>query len=142
MVEQKSVRTKKQNNKEDNMHALMQNLLRVPGAVRTFERVPLTVQVGMRGANSVYLGASKNISDGGLFVATTDPRPVGDHFPVEFMLPNDARPVNCVVEVMWIRRNDGTLRAGEMAGMGLKFLALDTKDQKRVATFITKGAAR
>lgn len=138
MVE-KTVRAKKQNNKDDEMHALMQNLLRVPGAVRTFERVPLTVQVGLRGENSVYLGASKNISDGGLFVATTDPRPVGDHFPVEFMLPNEDKPIHCVVEVMWIRRNDGTLRAGEMAGMGLKFLALDAKDQKRVTTFVAKS---
>jgi uncharacterized protein (TIGR02266 family) len=124
---------------QDALHALMQDLVRVPGATsRVTERIPLAVEVGSGGASNFYLGATENISDGGIFVSTREPRAVGDHFSLEFMLPGDSAVIRCIVEVAWVRALSDNLPPGEPPGMGLKFIALDASDHRRLSAYVNE----
>ena len=94
-------------------------------------RSPLLVeQIPCGDGRKTFFGYAKNISRGGLFVATLKPRETGEQFTVELTLPA-ATPLKlcCQCEVVWQRH---FVRDSPLApGMGLRFVALadDVADQ-------------
>lgn len=102
-------------------------------------RVPLAVHIGLDGPSNLFMGASENISEGGVFVASFKLRPIGDRFSIQFTLPDEERPVSAVVEVAWLRKSDPA-HPNVTPGMGLRFLALDVGDAPRLSAFVTRRA--
>jgi uncharacterized protein (TIGR02266 family) len=87
-------------------------------------RAPLMVlKVKVDDGRKVFFGYAKNISRGGLFIATTNPREPGTSFRVEVPLPAPLnRKMTCTCEVVWKR--DFTPNSPFEPGMGLKFADL------------------
>jgi uncharacterized protein (TIGR02266 family) len=102
------------------------------GSARKNLRAPLMVlKVRVDDGRKVFFGYAKNISRGGLFISTTNPREPGTSFQVEVPLPAPLnRKVNCTCEVVWKR--DFAKDALYEPGMGLKFLNLPESEAEAI----------
>ncbi len=69
---------------------------------------------------SSLLGVTRNLSIGGMFVATTASPPVGSRLAVRLSILDGVDPIEIAAEVRWSRR----VAAGEAspAGVGLAFI--------------------
>jgi uncharacterized protein (TIGR02266 family) len=102
---------------------------------RDSARVVLEVEVGLETDHNFYTGLTRDISSGGLFVATHLIRPVGERVGVRFTLPGRRAPIALETEVRWVR--DGrTMRTDCPDGMGLRFLELPADARAAVAAFL------
>jgi uncharacterized protein (TIGR02266 family) len=105
---------------------------------RRHARKPMHVDVTMVSESNFYLGFSRDVSEGGLFIATYDGlRPVGERFPLVFTLPGGQEPIFCLVEVAWLReyREDQDFLHGS-PGMGVRFIGLLYEDREAIAGFV------
>jgi len=87
-------------------------------------RVPLIVEKLPCGdGRKTFFGYARNLSPGGLFIATVSPREPGEQFDLQVTLPASARfTLRCRCEVVWKRH---FARGGKSEpGMGLRFLDL------------------
>jgi uncharacterized protein (TIGR02266 family) len=94
------------------------------GHARRDLRAPLIVyRLRFDDGRRTFFGYSKNISRGGLFIATVNPREPGSRFEVEIPLPAPlSRTVRCTCEVVWNRQFERGVAFEP--GMGLKFIDL------------------
>ena len=99
---------------------------------RVHPRVELHVEVTLESDHNFYTGLSSNISEGGLFVATETPLPLGTRLLVRFALESDSTHVDAVGEVCWLRPRS----ADFPCGMGMRFLEISEEALARVATFV------
>jgi uncharacterized protein (TIGR02266 family) len=105
---------------------------------RNHSRHAIAVEVTAQSETHFYTGFSQNISEGGLFIATYDTRPVGERFPVEFTLPTASAPLRCMAEVAWVReyREGADLTGDSVPGMGLRFIGLGDDSRAQIAAFL------
>jgi len=96
--------------------------------LRLATRVPLIVEkIPIEDGQKTFFGYAKNISRGGLFIATIKPREPGEEFTIELTLPVKHRHViRCRCEVLWKRHFHK--KAPHEPGMGLRFLDLADAD--------------
>lgn len=99
-------------------------------------RSPLLVlKVRLDDGRKTFFGYAKNVSRGGIFIATVNPRDPGARFQVEIPLPPPiCRNVQCFCEVIWKRdfRPDSPFEPG----MGLKFIDLPDELAERIDRWI------
>jgi len=86
-------------------------------------RAPLIVlnNVAEDGSRT-FFGYGKNISRGGLFIGSVNPRELGARFKLEIPLPAPLPTVQCECEVVWNRQF--TKGSPYEPGMGLRFMNL------------------
>jgi len=106
--------------------------VRLPLHNRVHPRVELQVEVTLESDHNFYTGLSSNVSEGGLFVATTTPLPMGTRLLVRFALEGDDAPIDAVGEVCWLRPRS----ADFPMGFGMRFLEISDEALARVATFV------
>jgi uncharacterized protein (TIGR02266 family) len=98
-------------------------------------RYGVDLAVTVNSDHNFYAGFAKNLSEGGIFVATHIVHPVGTKFNLSMHLDDgDPRPVRGVGEVRWIRALDGDLPAG----LGIQFTEIDEDGQTRIEAFLAK----
>jgi len=87
-------------------------------------RVPLIVErVPCGDGRKTFFGYARNLSCGGVFIATVNPREPGDRFDLQMTLPaNSPVTLQCHCEVVWKRLF--TQGGKYEPGMGLRFLDL------------------
>jgi len=100
---------------------------------RRHRRVDFEVEVDLRSSNNFFTGFSENISEGGLFVATEAPHPLGTVLEVTVSVMG-SEPMNLRGEIAWIRPTNA--RGGLPAGFGLRFLGLEAHEQKALQKFV------
>jgi len=83
-----------------------------------------------------FFGYAKNISQGGMFIQSVNPKNVNEQFQIEFSLPGEDELISGTVEVVWKRQL--LSRKSYEPGMGIKFL--DIKEDK--STEINKWVER
>lgn len=104
---------------------------------RQFLRQPLIVlEVKWKRYDKVFLGHSKNISLGGLFVSTDGPVRVGERFPLEFILPDQKTRIACTGEVSWTREYSSEGSGSQ--GVGIRFLDISSRTMKALETWMKK----
>jgi len=108
------------------------------GFVQREERIDYVVSIDVEGEDRFFTGFAgqvRNISRGGLFIATQSHPPIGTKLMVSFTVPGMARSVTANVEVRWVRAK----AHGEMAaGVGVRFLDLPPEAEAAVNRFIRK----
>ena len=85
---------------------------------------------------NVFFGYAKDISRGGLFISTVNPKPEGEEFTISFESPADKKKIKCRCKVMWSRQFDPETR--QEAGMGIKFLDLDLEERRKIDLWVKK----
>ncbi len=95
---------------------------------RKYLRAPMIIlNIIQAGGSKSFFGYGKNISRGGLFIGTVNPREPGARFQLEIPLPAPILKIlQCQCEVVWNRQfsKKSTLEPG----MGLKFVDLNDSD--------------
>ncbi len=105
---------------------------------RQSSRLPFIVlEVKGKHSNKVFVAYAENISQGGLFLSSSQTLKVGDKFPIEFVLPDKKTKVRCTCEVVWKKRYDKMGLVSE--GMGIRFVDLDPLQRKVIGEWIDKG---
>ncbi len=101
---------------------------------REFSRVSLKTSIHIHSESNFYTGFTRDISEGGLFIATHFPVPIGEIVEIEFSLPDSEDPIRVQGEVRWIAEynpdSDG------FPGLGLKFINLTDHVKDRIESFI------
>lgn len=101
--------------------------------------VDLTVKLSLDSAHHFYVYAGRNVSSGGLFVASEQPLPPGATLVVRFTLPGwEVHPIEAQAIVRWVRPADGAVEPG----MGLEFTGLSATARMMIEEFIAdRGGA-
>lgn len=101
---------------------------------RTAPRAPLEVHIDLHTDSQFFAGFSRDLSDGGLFVATYAPAPVGTEIEVAFELAQ--RRIRTVGKVVWVREESDDA----VPGMGLAFKSLGPEDLAAIVEFTRERA--
>jgi type IV pilus assembly protein PilZ len=104
---------------------------------RASPRAELVVRVNYQTVDSLFSEFARNINDGGIFVETEAPQPVGTSVELEFKLPGAERPIKVIGNVV---RSIDTDHAGPdgSVGMGIEFENLDSDVRQQINEIIQK----
>jgi type IV pilus assembly protein PilZ len=93
-------------------------------------RADIVVRVNYQTVDSLFSEFARNINDGGIFVETDTPQPVGTNVELEFKLPGADRPIEVVGNVVRSISTDQVESDG-VPGMGIEFenLGADLREQ-------------
>jgi uncharacterized protein (TIGR02266 family) len=108
-----------------------------PSDRRVNRRIELEVEIGMESDHNFYTGLTRDISTGGIFVATAMTYDVGHLVRVTFSLPGQPQALVVESQVAWVR-DPRTVRTDGPEGMGLKFLNLSPESQAVIGDFLEK----
>jgi len=102
---------------------------------RQAQRFDKVFTVYISGAWGAAFGIARNISDGGMFIETCDPYPLGSRMQVTFALPSggetEMTAVGEVVHLCFLNRTAGGGQREVMVGMGIRFLNFLEKEETR-----------
>ena len=103
---------------------------------RLATRVPLIVEkIPIEDGQKTFFGYAKNISRGGLFIATVKPREPGEEFTIELTLPLSPRHlIRCRSEVIWKRHYHK--KEPLEPGMGMRFIDLSDTDGDKIDAWV------
>ena len=103
-------------------------------------RAPLIVEkIPCDDGHKTFFGYAKNVSRGGLFIATVNPRELGEKFLIEWTLPTKpSYTIRCQCEVVW--KQHFQRKGANEPGMGLRFLDLSVADGGIVDKWVAEQA--
>jgi type IV pilus assembly protein PilZ len=102
-------------------------------------RAEVDLEVHYRTAQEFLAAYTKNISGGGIFIRTQQPLPLNQNVLLRFTLPGISQRFEVHGVVVWA--NPASLKSSFPAGMGIKFLQSDAKEQQMIADFIKQNRA-
>lgn len=98
----------------------------------------LVLRVKGEREKKVFFGYAKNISKSGMFIASVNPRKVGEEFTIEFTLPREKDVIRCRCVVVWSRSYHP--RSPYESGMGVKFLDLDESVRESIDEWVRESS--
>ncbi len=101
---------------------------------RRAERADLVVRVDYQTVDELFSEFARNINEGGLFVESEAPHPLGTRVDLQFQLPGSDQPVQVSGSV--VRTSPGS--ADEPSGMGIVFDELDTQTRQHVNELVRR----
>lgn len=106
---------------------LLRFIHRKVGDSRKFPRAPLATQIHCE--NLMSLAFARNVSEGGMFIETREPLPLGSRLHLRFNLEDEGPIVVAVGEVVY--------EISHM-GMGVQFVDIEPSDRKRIEAYAAK----
>ena len=102
-----------------------------PGERREAPRLDKVFPVFVEGDGGAALGIARNISEGGMFVETRDPQPLGTQVRITF--PSTSGDMTAVAEVRYVCHLLGRTPAAQrgplaLRGMGVRFLYFEADE--------------
>ena len=104
---------------------------------RASPRADIVVRVNYQSVDSLFSEFARNINDGGIFVETDTPHPIGTNVELEFKLPGADRPIEVVGNVVRSVSADQVESDGA-AGMGIEFENLCSGVRQQINEIIQK----
>ncbi len=100
-------------------------------------RVPFQIQVSYPRRNAFFFEYTRNISHGGMFIATTTPFDIGTRFTFALSIPGENEPVKLEGEVRWRVTPEDMQGLKDPVedlepGMGIAFLFTDEKKRDAI----------
>jgi uncharacterized protein (TIGR02266 family) len=99
---------------------------------RRSERTPMVVRVDYSTVDAFFSEFTANINEGGMFVESEAPPPVGTSVLLAFRLPGSAQPIQVEGRVVWTHRE----RSTDSPGMGIEFENLDDASRARINALV------
>ncbi len=97
---------------------------------RKYHRVEYVFKVDYRTPEALFNEFAENISEGGLFIKTSNPLPVGTEITIEFLLPLLNEPIRVKGRVEWHTEMPGVRKL--TPGMGVSFQGLTPEDKEKI----------
>jgi uncharacterized protein (TIGR02266 family) len=115
----------------------IENALRkgVPEGVqntREHLRVPVSMAARCKMEQDLWDRRISELGEGGLFVATDDPLPVGSFVDLEIVVADSGKTLDIKGEVVWTCKEQDAARTG----MGIKFVGLTPKQRDAVQQLV------
>jgi len=85
----------------------------------------LVLKIRGEDTRGVFFGYAKTIGKGGLFIASVNPRDVGEKVEISFTPPGYGKEALCACEVVWRRGFEPGFKAEP--GMGLRFTSINAE---------------
>ncbi|MCP3984383.1 MAG: TIGR02266 family protein [bacterium] len=89
---------------------------------RRSTRTPVTIRIEYETVDSLFSEFTRNINEGGVFIATEQPLDLEELVQLQFQLPGDEQPVKLSGRVVRV----------ESSGMGIEFGELDSAARERI----------
>ena len=87
-------------------------------------RIPILItRIKDDDKGKTFFGYAKDISQGGMFIQSVNPKNVNEQFQIEFLLPEEKELIRGTVEVVW-KRQFRSHKHYE-PGMGIRFLDIN-----------------
>ena len=102
---------------------------------RVYDRRKMEAEVSLYSDDNFYAGITGDISEGGVFVVTYTPPPLGTVVDLDVLLPTGHRLVG-QGEVRWVR-DISAARDGIAPGCGVRFVGLGEADIVAIRDFVT-----
>jgi len=104
---------------------------------RASPRADVVIRVNYQTVDSLFSEFARNINDGGVFIETDAPQPIGTNIELEFKLPGADRPVEVIGNVV---RSVGVdqIAPNEIAGMAIEFENLSSDARQQINEIIQK----
>ena len=80
-----------------------------------------------------FFGYAKTLSRGGMYIASVNPRKVGEEFDITFNLSDKEPDIKCRCVVVWQRESKPHSLA---PGMGIKFIDLNEAARDRIDAWV------
>jgi uncharacterized protein (TIGR02266 family) len=94
----------------------------------------ITFDIGWQASAAV----TANLSEGGLFIATTELKPIGTEIDLTMTLPHPLPAVWARGEVRWI--GEASSDAGAPLGMGVQFRMISEESLRTIREFLWKNS--
>jgi len=101
---------------------------------RKSQRTDLVVRVDYQTVDELFSDFARNINEGGIFVETATPHPLGTRVDLQFRLPGSDEPVRIKGTVVRLSEGEG----GESPGLGIEFESLDGPTRQRINQLVRK----
>jgi len=97
---------------------------------RKDKRAPVSLKVRFKSAtvDEFIEHYSKDVSRGGIYIKSSQPMPVGTLLKFQFQLKDESALIRGVGRVVWTRAEEDA-QAEQPAGMGIKFIKMDTESR-------------
>ena len=99
---------------------------------RRHSRLALSVDVNFTSQDNFFSGRTKDISAGGVFIATDVALPVGAMLTLHLKLVGAT--IHAPAEVTWVLFDD----AGEVVGLGVRFVELTSPARAKIDAFMKR----
>jgi uncharacterized protein (TIGR02266 family) len=99
---------------------------------RRSNRAEFIVRVGYATVDEFFSDFSRDINEGGLFIETDFPCPVGTEISLSFQLPGTEECMDTTGRVVRVTRDRGS----EPAGMGIEFDSLNPEFRDRIDSLV------
>lgn len=97
-------------------------------------RSPIELKVEYKRLNAFFADYTRNISNGGTFIKTDKPLPIGTEFTFKLQVPKLEDALTIAGQVRWIVAPEK--EGSDEAGMGIRFVYTDDTERQRVAGLI------
>lgn len=101
---------------------------------RQSSRFQVDLELTLQSESTVWMGQMSNISDGGVFVATKELKPIGTEIEMTIKLPGNMLPVWALGVVCWIRETSG--QGDSPLGMGIQFRLIADEALRRIRDYV------
>jgi myo-inositol-1(or 4)-monophosphatase len=116
------------------VHPSMQMVLSGTSERRGFRRAELKMAITYQSGEEFKTDYTQNLSEGGLYVQTSTPLPVGTKLEVDLAVPSLQQPLKIQGLVVWAQQAS---RGGRgVPGMGIQFLAMEPADRELIARLV------
>ena len=101
---------------------------------RSSPRTDLVVHVNYQTVDDLFSEFARNINEGGIFIETETPQPIGTSVQLEFKLPGADRPIEVIGRV--VRAEQG--EPSGVTGIGIEFENLDAELRQQINEIVRK----
>ncbi|MCH7644750.1 MAG: TIGR02266 family protein [Myxococcales bacterium] len=105
---------------------------------RASPRADIVVRVNYQNVDSLFSEFARNINDGGIFVETETPQPVGTNVELEFKLPGADQPIEVVGNVVRSISAADLTDSDATPGMGIEFENLGSDVRQQINEIVKK----
>jgi type IV pilus assembly protein PilZ len=102
---------------------------------RTSTRISTVIRIDYHTTDSFFTDFADNISNGGMFIATTKPLKQGTQLSLEFLLPECDYPVHVKAKMAWSRNVPSE---NQKRGMGVQFDNLSPSAKDKINTIVKR----
>ncbi len=107
------------------------------GEQRVHARAPLSIEVNLESEHNFYAGITGDVSEGGVFVATVSPPPLGALVELLLTLPDAPEGFHLTGEVCWIR-DRWMVNDGSPPGCGIRWVQISPEALRAVSEFVNR----
>ena len=101
---------------------------------RSGSRKPIELKVEYKRLNAFFADYTRNISNGGTFIQTDKPLPIGTEFVFKLQVPKLEEPLSIQGQVRWINLVGSQEEDGP--GMGIRFIYTDASQRRAIEEMV------